>query len=273
MLFGKREWSLTSRQCVIRMSWCHPKLSLSQGVFYFPSEFLLPSISFLLAVPLSFLLWPVELSSPSQRSASTSKHVLTFVLFSLRNFSSFTDLWSHQVHGPSSQLLLTFKISFLLIAKLLFAFVLSLTPLPLAMPCSCPAFLFASCHTSLCSNPAPGSHELIFPLLLLQLLNSYSKKLFQLVHIATYSPLLFYIYIAAFFSLHLSCQTDLTNGLEQSSAPYAYNALWITINWIIHLGCWMPSWWYAWGIFTLHWGWWSAGSVWPLEANDSALGW
>lgn len=202
MLFGKQEQSVTSRQCVIRMSWCHLKLSLSQGVFYFPSEFLLPSIFFFLAVPLSFLLWPVELSSPPQHLASTSEHVLTFILFSLRNYNSFADLRSHQVHDPSSRLLLTFKISFLLIAKLSFAFVTSQTRLPLAVPCSCPAFLFASCHTSLCSKPLPGSHQLIFPLLLPQLLNSYSlqrssSNLFILPHIL----LCCYTYILLHFFL------------------------------------------------------------------------
>lgn len=48
----------------------------------------------------------------------------------------------------SSQLLWTFKISFVLIAKL-FAFVSSQTPLPLAMPIQ----LSSSCCTSLCSKP------------------------------------------------------------------------------------------------------------------------
>lgn len=276
MLFGKQEWSVSSRQCVIRMPWCPLKLSLSQGVLYFPSEFLLPSISFLLAVPLSSLLWPVDLSSPPQHPASTSKHVLTFILFSLRNFSSFTDLRSCQVQDPSSQLLLTFKISFVLIAKL-FAFIPSQPPLPLAVPPPCPAFLFASCRTFLCSKPSPGSHQLIFPLLLPQFLNSYSLQrssfnLFILPVISTYSSLLLHHPLHFFLCI---CLVILILQTVWSRAVHRMLAMpcGLSVIGLFTQSCWMPSWWDAQGIFSLCWGWWSAGSVWPLEANNSPLVW
>ena len=270
MLFGKQEQSVTSRQCAIQMSWCHLKLSLSQGVFYFPSEFLLPSISFLLAVPLFFLLWPAELSSPPQHPTSTSEHVLTFILFSLRIFNSFTDLWSRQVQGPSSQLLLTFKISFVLIARL-FAFIPSQTPLPLAMPPPCPAFLFASCCTSLCSKPLPGSHQLILPLLLPQLLKASLQRscfnLFILSVISTCSPLLLHYLLHFFLCI---CLVILILQMVWSRVVHHMLTMpcGVSVIGLFTQGCCMPSQWDAQNIFSLHWGQWSARSVWPLEAND-----
>lgn len=92
---NKNEVSLPGN-AVTWMCWSHLNLSLSQGVFYFPSECLNPFIYFLLAFPLPFLLWPRKLSSPPQHLVSASKHVLTLTSFSLKHFSSFT-VPSHQV--------------------------------------------------------------------------------------------------------------------------------------------------------------------------------
>lgn len=129
----------------------------------------------------------------------------------------------------SPQLLLTFKISFVLTAKL-FAFVPSQTPLPLAMPTQLFSLAIHLCAQSLVLSAdfpfaPPSAPQQPFP----------SKKVFQLVHIAYLHIFSFAVLpSSAFFSLHLSCHTDFENGLEQSGAPYSYNALWIISNWTIH---------------------------------------
>lgn len=258
------------------MSWSHLNLSLSQAVFCFPSECLNPFIYFLLAVPLPFLLWPRKLSS--QHLVSASKHVLTLTSFSLR--ASVLSLSHHtkfKILPPRSSWY-------------------SLSHLCWQLSCLCSACTNSplSCQTS----PLPSFSLCFWPCITLpktiawflpvgfrlappsdnSSTNVPSKELFQLVDSAhhhcssTFSPLLLYHPLHFFLCICLVIlilQTVWSRAVHcVLTVPCELSVIGVVIQ-----DCWMPSWWDAQSIFSLHWGWWSAESGWTLKANGSALGW